>query len=305
MIALVAGRRAVIVGVVGLGRMGSAIARRLAEKEFSLVLWTRDKKKLEVLAKETGGEIASSPKEVAEKADYTHIVVSDDHALYEVVAGVGGVLASNEPTVIINHVTCTIRASLSVARIASLHMFSYVEAPIIGGPSAVRRGEAIIPCSSDDKELCEAETLLSLGDVIYLGRPPKALAAKLGFNHVFLSIVTALADAFSLVEAYGIEWENYVNLVLSKTWIKQVIERYGDRLRLGSKASFVARLAGKDARYAAEALAELGLDASLAAAVANHYAAMVREGYGDADYPSIADFFAMMGRRLRERKTEP
>lgn len=291
-----------IIGVIGLGRMGSAVARRLAEKEFSLVLWTRDRKRMEALAKEVGAEIASSPREVAEKADYTHIVVSDDHALYEVIAGPGGVLASQEPTVIINHVTCTIKASLSVAKITTSHMFSYVEAPIIGGPGTVERGEAIIPCSSDDEELCSIESLLALGDIIYLGHPPKALAAKLGFNHVFLSIVTALADAFSLVEAYGIEWENYVNLVLSKTWISKIIERYGERLRLGNRASFTARLAGKDAIYAAEALAELGLDASLAAAVANHYAAMVREGYGDADYPSIADFFAAVGRKLREMK---
>jgi len=292
------------VGVIGLGRMGSAVARRLAEKGFELVMWTRDQEKLKRIAKELGAEAASSPREVAEKADYTHIVVSDDHALYGVVAGPEGVLGAQEPTVLINQVTCTIRASMSIAEMASSKGFGYVEAPIIGGPGTVERGEAIIPCSSDGEEACGAESLAALGSVVYLGRPPRALAAKLGFNHVFLGIVSALADAFALVEAYGIEWENYVNLVLSKTWLRVIVERYGDRLRLGGKTSFAAKLAAKDARYVAEALAELGLDASLAAAVTNHYAAMIREGYGDADYPSVAGFFATLGQRLRERRAK-
>ena len=291
------------VGVIGLGRMGSAVARRLAEKGFELVLWTRDREKLGKVAKELGAEAASSPREVAEKADYTHIVVSDDHALYGVVTGPEGVLSAQEPTTIINQVTCTIKASTSIAGIASSKGFGYVEAPIIGGPRTVERGEAIIPCSGEE-EACGAESLLALGSVVYLGHPPKALAAKLGFNHVFLGIVSALADAFALAEAYGIEWENYVNLVLSKTWLRGIVERYGDRLRLGGKTSFAAKLAAKDARYVAEALAELGLDASLAAAITNHYAAMIREGYGDADYPSVAGFFAMLGRKLREGKAK-
>ena len=291
-----------IVGVIGLGRMGSALAKRLVDKEFSLVLWTRNRAKLERIASDLGAEAAASPKEVAEKADYIHVVVSDDHALYEVVAGTEGIVSASQPGVVINHVTCTIRASLTISNMLGSKGYDYVEAPIIGGPRVVEEGKALIPCSTDREELCSAESLSALGDIVYLGHPPRALAAKLGFNHIFLGLVSSLADAFGLVEAYGIEWENYANLILSRTWIGRIIERYGDRLRLGGKSSFAASLAGKDARYVAEALAELGLDASLAAAIANHYAAMVREGYGDADYPSIAGFFAELGRKLRREK---
>lgn len=289
-----------LVGVIGLGRMGTALARRLRSKDFDIVVWNRNREKAEKLVKEIGGEVASSPRDVAERADYTHVIVSDDAALFDVTMGPSGVLEAASSTVLINHVTCTIRASVTLAEKAKAKTFPYVEAPIIGGPSVLEKGDAIILCSGDES-YCSAESIAALGDVIYLGNPPRALAAKLGFNHIILSIVSSLADAFGLVEAHGIAWENFVNLVLSKTWLKNVVDRYGERFKLRGKPSFAARLAAKDALYVANALVEKGLDSSLAAAVANHYAAMVREGYAEEDYPAVAEFFARYGRGLRKK----
>jgi len=280
--------------ILGVGRMGSAIAERLAGAGFRLVLWNRTRSKAAEAAARLGAEVADTPAEAARACPSVHIVVADDEASMAVIAGPGGLLGLGrlEGVTVFNHTTVTPRHSVEAAGLVEAAGGVYVEAPVAGNPGNARRGELVILCGARRGEHCNAPSLAALGEPVYLGEPPAGSAAKLGFNISFLGVVAALGEAFALAEAYGVGWERFAREVLGRTWLRGIVERYGHRLRPGGEASFAARLAGKDARYVQRALEEKGVPGFLAAAVAAYYALMEHEGLGDADYPSIAGFLA-------------
>ncbi|ABM80065.1 NAD(P)-dependent oxidoreductase [Hyperthermus butylicus] len=287
--------------VLGLGRMGSAIAERLHDRGFRLVVWNRTRSRAEELAARLDAEVAGSPAGAAEKCNAVHIVVSDDEASMSVIAGPTGITSINlGGRLVYNHTTVTPRHTMLALELVERAGGTYVEAPVLGGPSAARAGRLVVLCGSKRGEsVCQR--LKALGETVWVGEPPAATAAKLAFNTLFLSVVAGFAEAAALVEAYGISFDEFLGRIISKTWLGSIAERYGERFRLGHPASFAARLAGKDARYAAEALQDAGLPGHLAAAVAAYYALMAGEGYGEEDYPAIVGFMASYAKKRRQK----
>jgi 3-hydroxyisobutyrate dehydrogenase len=284
------------VAVLGLGRMGSAIAERYHDEGYHVVLWNRTLKKAEDLAARLGGDVVSTPRDAVDRCDRLHVVVADDEASYSVIAGVNGLtLRDLSGKVIYNHSTVTPRHTLQMIEAVRSSGGVYVEAPIIGGPSVVRQGRALILCGGAEPDYCEH--LHVLGETVYMGGAPRATAAKLAYNITFLAVIGGLAEAAALAAAYGIPFREFNERILSKTWIGKALERYKGRLEPGHPASFTARLAGKDARYAMKALHEKGLSGMVAAAVAAYYAEMDGEGLGEEDYPSLVGFMEEKARR--------
>lgn len=284
------------VAVLGLGRMGTAVAERYHEEGYRLVLWNRTRSKAEDLASRLGGDVVATPRDAAEHCDHIHVVVADDEASYAVIAGSNGLTSTDlSSKIVYNHTTVTTRHTMQMIGVVREAGGTYVEAPIIGGPSVVRQGKAVVLCGSAGVDVCEH--LSALGEVVYMGEAPRATAAKLAFNTVFLALIGGLAEAAALTAAYGISFGEFYGRVLSRTWLGKVVERYKDRVELGRPASFTARLAGKDARYAMKSLHEKGLPGMVAAAVAAYYAEMDGEGFGEEDYPSLVGFMEQKARR--------
>jgi 3-hydroxyisobutyrate dehydrogenase-like beta-hydroxyacid dehydrogenase len=80
------------VGVIGLGRMGTAIANNIIKSGFNLAVYNRTADKTHALA-EAGVAITASPKEAASKSDIILTSLRDDAALLEVVNGEKGILS--------------------------------------------------------------------------------------------------------------------------------------------------------------------------------------------------------------------
>ncbi len=288
-----------VVGFIGLGRMGYAMASRLRSYGFDVVVWNRTPTKMERFIAEHGGRAASTPAEVAEKADIVHIMVADDNASREVLLRPNGVFERGRGKIVIEHSTITPMHSIFLQRLAEKHGITYLEAPVIGGPRNAADGKLVILVAGSRKPE-EIPSLSPLGTTIHLGDVPQATAAKLAFNLLLLTIVAGLAEAYSLVEAYGVPYREFYEKVLSKTWIRPIAERYIDRgFRLGAPASFAAQLAGKDAAYAAEALREKGLPNILASAIEELYNYMVMDGYGESDYPTLIGY--LVSRTMRRK----
>ncbi|RUM46925.1 MAG: hypothetical protein DSY37_04110 [Hyperthermus sp.] len=289
--------------LLGLGRLGSAIARRLLESGLRLIIWNRTVSKAIEFSRKYGGIVAPSPAEAVSECSDVHVVVADDDSNYSVLLGPQGVIEglrkSGGRATIYNHVTVSIAHSATISKLLSSIGVTYVEAPVIGGPDRAVRGELLVLCAAEDESHCAGQRLRLLGKVIYLGKPPLAAAAKLAFNITFLGIVASLGEGLALAEAYGIEHERFLEAILGNTWIKTIVERYGRRLWPGGEARFTSSLALKDSHYALRALQERGVPGLIAAAVSGYYSLMVRENMGEEDYPSLAGFLAKLAERIR------
>ena len=119
-------------GLIGLGNMGTAVAERLLEAEFPLVVYNRTPSKTELLAAR-GATVAGSPGDLAREADVVLTSLSDDDAL-EAVAG--DVLAGSRPgTVLVDLSTVSAAASARIAAVA--------EAAVVGAADPIT-GQGIV-----------------------------------------------------------------------------------------------------------------------------------------------------------------
>src|SRR5262249_46854890 len=126
------------IGVVGLGAMGSRIARRLAGAGHDLVVWNRDRSKAEPLA--IGGAfVAESPADVARRGQGGVPVVAGPPGPRRRTEGPDGVAAGvGEGTTVIQVSTV---GPDSTARLASvLDKEALLDSPVLGSISEVESG---------------------------------------------------------------------------------------------------------------------------------------------------------------------
>ena len=247
------------VAVLGVGRMGSAIARRLADKGYKVVLWNRTREKAEALAGEIGAAIARDPFHAVQEAGYAILSLADDDAVY----GVLSVMHRMDGAVVIDTSTITPQTARKARAFVEGLGGCYVEAPIVGGPRAVAEGKAIGIVAGKPYCVEAARGILDSLFTMTIGvgeDPASAAALKLSYNLLLISTVEALAESMALAEAYGVDPARLGEL-LSQTVFKAVGKKYLDRMRRepDGRASFTLALAEKDLEYASRALYYAGI----------------------------------------------
>ena len=130
------------VGIVGTGRMGANIARRLHDVGYPIVaLYDANPASARETAKETGGEVTQSLARVAELADVILTVVTDDAAMYAIFASNGdSLLSSAKGKVFVNCATITPKVHVDVQRLVEEHGGHSLEACMASSIPQARNG---------------------------------------------------------------------------------------------------------------------------------------------------------------------
>jgi 3-hydroxyisobutyrate dehydrogenase-like beta-hydroxyacid dehydrogenase len=239
------------VAVVGLGGMGSRIARRLIDSGHELIVWNRTAAKAEAL----GVPVAASPAEAASRSEVVITMVADPPALEAVTEGPDGVVAgADEATTVIEMSTV---GPTAIERLASVVRGELLDAPVLGSLGEVEAGTLSIFVGGEREVLERHRELLDvLGTPIYVGPSGSGAAAKLVANSTLINLIGALGEALALAEALGLSRETAFE-VLGTTALSAQAERRRPALESGEFPSrFPLRLARKDA----ELIAGLGLD---------------------------------------------
>lgn len=192
------------VAVLGTGKMGAAIARRLKSGGFDVSVWDRTRSKAEALEV---GPVVDSPADAARQADVLVSMVTGPQALRDVYFGPSGVFAAATEATIIDMSTVGPAAARELADAAELRGAKLVEAPVIGSIPAVNSGTLLILAGAALVEDLEAvrPVLQQLGDVQYVGDVASAALLKLVANS-FLGIVSAgAAELMAAATANGLE----------------------------------------------------------------------------------------------------
>src|SRR5205807_2403658 len=165
--------------VVGLGGMGSRIARRLLDAGHEVVVWNRTAEKTSSFA-----IVAETPADAARGAQAVITMVADPEALREVTEGQEGI-AAGEPDTLIQMSTVSPEAT---RRLEPLFP-RLLDAPVLGSLSEVESGTLKVFASGPD-ELVErwSPVLSALGTVIHVGPVGAGTAAKLVANSTLLGV---------------------------------------------------------------------------------------------------------------------
>jgi 3-hydroxyisobutyrate dehydrogenase-like beta-hydroxyacid dehydrogenase len=195
------------VAVVGLGKMGLAIAERILAGRFPLAVFNRTAGRAEPLVRQGAASLAS-PHEALQAADVCVTMLSDDAALEAVLLDEHGVLAgARSGTVLIDMSTVSLAVSERVAERASHAGVAYLRAPVSGNPSVVRGGTLTIIVSGPEEVAAELGGLLrAIGPkVFYVGEGEGARVVKLAVQILIAGTAELLSEALVLGEAAGVE----------------------------------------------------------------------------------------------------
>ena len=274
------------VGVVGLGAMGSRIARRLSDAGHELVVWNRDPAKAGPLAT-AGAVAAASPADVARRVEVAITMVADPRALVDVTEGQEGVVAGvSEGTTVIQMSTV---GPESISRLASLLPDdALLDSPVLGSVSEVESGTLNVFVGGPPALAERWQPLLStLGAILHVGPVGAGTAAKLVANTTLVGVIGVLGEALALADGLGLSREATFD-VLGKTALAGQAERRRSAIDGGEYPTrFALYLARKDADLILEAAARAGTELRLTTAARNWLADAEEAGLGEADYSAV------------------
>jgi len=274
------------VAVVGLGAMGSRIARRFLDAGHELTVWNRDAARAEPLVA-AGASAAQTPAEAARQAEAVVTMVADPEALAAVTEGPDGVAAGLvRGSVLVQMSTVGPRSLERLAAVVPEP--SLLDAPVLGSIGEVEAGSLRV-FAGGQAELVERWTPLleMLGTVLRVGPVGAGTAAKLVANSTLVGVVGLLGEALALGTALGLPAEAAFD-VLEATPLGEQAKRRRPAFESGEyPPRFSLSLARKDADLILDAAAQRELDLRLATAAREWLADAERSGRGADDYSAV------------------
>src|SRR5439155_17332598 len=129
------------VAILGTGRMGGAMARRLHQQGFDLRLWNRTRKRAEQLGI---GEVFDTPAEASRAADVVISMLTDTPAVRQAYLGPHGALEAEGSRIYVDSSTVDPKTHQQLARVVEQRGSSFTEAPVLGSVRAVEAGKLFI-----------------------------------------------------------------------------------------------------------------------------------------------------------------
>ena len=199
------------VAMLGCGRMGSAMAERLAGQGVPLVLYNRTPDRAVALAERIGAigaTVATTPAEAAARADIVISMVADDDAVAALYEGPDGVTAGIRPGAVAVDMSTVLPETIrSVAPHVRARRAGVLDAPVSGSVSTARSGELTIMVGGEAADFERARPVLErlARRVFHLGPLGTGAAMKLAVNTLIFGLNGAVSEGLVLAERNGIE----------------------------------------------------------------------------------------------------
>jgi 3-hydroxyisobutyrate dehydrogenase-like beta-hydroxyacid dehydrogenase len=130
------------IGFIGLGNMGSAIARNLIKAGHDVTVWNRSPAKADALVAE-GATRAATPAEAA-TGEVVHTMLADDKAVEAVTFGDDGILSASATAIHVSHSTIGLPLAERLAKAHADHGSQLVSAPVFGRPAAAEAAKLFV-----------------------------------------------------------------------------------------------------------------------------------------------------------------
>ena len=285
------------VGVIGLGMMGSQIAVRLALKGHKVTVFNRDRSKAEKLhtTDSINLKLVDQPKQIGNSSDMAIICVKDYQAVADVSFKTGGLIeTTNTDLIVIQCSTISPEESNKVANLYSNKQIRMLSVPMLGGTTAVERGEITLIGAGPKTAYELAEPILKdlSGQIFYIGPDHStASALKLAVNINIALIALALAEGLVFARGTGIDTGTFLKILNSTYFKTGISEKKGPRIVNDDyTASFYLMNMVKDLDLALRTAYTSGLTLPITASAEAVYRASEAFGLSMKDYTSVASY---------------
>jgi len=258
-------------GWIGIGRMGYAMAERLAKAGADVTVWNRTRAKAEPLAAR-GAKIADRVADLA-ACDVVFVMVSTWDDVKEVVTGPGGLLSgAAAPKLVVECSSISLEGSAELRALLAARGVALLAAPVSGNAKVIKAGRLSFVCSGPRAAFDRALPYLRMiaPSASYVGDGELARIVKICHN-VFLGVVTqSLAEITVLAQKAGVPRHAFLDF-MNQSVMGSTFSRYKTPafVNLDFKVTFTPKLLRKDL--------DLGLDAAKTHDVPMPLAAITRD----------------------------
>ncbi len=281
--------------------MGTAIAARLLDRGFPLVVWNRSRSRAASL-EDRGARLAATPAELVAGSDIVVTMLSDDEAARAVYLGDDGLCsAAAAGRLFIEMSTLRPETVRDLHRKLREHGAAMIDAPVSGTVPPAREGRLLALVGGEENDIRRAEPVLSAltRRVVHAGPAGQGALLKLAVNLPLAVYWQSLAESVAMGETGGLDRKLILETLADSAAALAVLGMKMPAI-LGESKEVAFDLASmhKDLRLITETAHALGIDADAAIATLGAYGAAVDAGLGADDAVAIVGHT-----ELRQRET--
>ena len=288
------------IGVAGLGAMGAALAARLIDVGYEVVVWNRTPEKAKPLA-EAGATAVGSPAEVAAQSEAVITILTDGKAIDDVYNGPNGLLSGDVTgKLFIEMSTVPPKVETDLAPKVRAKGAAMVECPVGGSTTPARKGQLLGLMGAEPDDALRARPILEqlTRRLEHCGPVGSGSAMKLAINLPLMVAWQAFGEAFAIARSVGWEPKRLVDLFAASNGANNGFKTRTDMIvtMLQGKdpgpASFTIANALKDLRTMVETGEALGTDMIATKAARAGFEDAVKHGIGGADGAKMAVYWS-------------
>ncbi len=284
-------------GFIGLGVMGSRVAKRLLDAGYSVTGYNRTKAKARWLL-DAGMKWADSPRAVAEASDVVFSMVTNTTALLAVANGNDGILAGlSAGKVYVEMSTVSPAASREIANQVAAKGAAMLDCPVSGSVITLEQGQVSLMVGGDAATFERVKPiLLAIGPKVnHVGANGLAVTMKIAVDLSLAVQMLAFSEGVLLAEKAGIARETAVQVMLNSVIASPMIKYRGPfALKLPDEAWFDVNMMQKDMLLALELGRQLDVPLPTTAATNEMLTASRGMGFAKEDFAVMFRALARM-----------
>ena len=284
---------------VGLGGMGSRLAKRLLNSGYRMTGYNRTAKKAQDLAY-MGMRVVATPREAAAAADVVFTMVSDNAALIAVTLGPDGVVAGlRKGAILVEMSTVGPDVTRHLGEVVAARGASMLDAPVSGSTVSVEQGASSIQVGGDINVLERVRPYLSAmgpNGITHVGPLGMAKAMKVATNLGVAVQIMAFCEAVALAEKSGIAREAAVEALMRSVIASPLVKYRGPFVvgQMAAHAAFPVPMIQKDLQLALDQGDAVGVPLPLTAVTQEWMSKARAMGLGEHDFAIVFDVLASM-----------
>jgi len=276
---------------IGLGVMGYPMAGHLAKAGHKVTVYNRSSDRAKKWCSEYAGQIALTPADAAEGADFVMCCVGNDNDLREVTIGKNGAFSKiAKGSIFVDHTTVSERVTKELFDIGNEMEFDFIDAPISGGQAGAENGMLSIMCGGDQQAFEKAKIILETYSKICkrIGESGSGQQTKMCNQIAIAGLVQGLSEALYFAEKAGLDGRDVVDVIsqgAAGSW--QMENRYETMLDDHFDHGFAVDWMRKDLEICLEAADQIGANLPVTALVNEFYKDIQKLGGGRWDTSSL------------------
>ena len=276
------------IALLGIGRMGLPMGRRLCEAGHTVHIWNRTRSKAEALVP-YGAMVYESPSEAVAQAEMVITMLDHGGVVAEVLFELDTADAMRPGTLLLDMSSIRPAEARDHAARMSERGVDYLDAPVSGGTVGAEQGALAIMVGGKAANFDRALSVLNaLGRATHVGPTGSGQLTKLANQMIVGATIGVVAEALLLCERGGAHMGKVKEAITGGFADSRILQVHGQRMverDFAPRARMTVQL--KDLRNALATSAEIGFEAPITALFEQLYADGVAHGLSELDHAGL------------------